>query len=448
MIPKAMRKRQVPLRLIAGSALALWTSSLRSPARVVSSPALNVRLSPSPLLVREGSAMNVAATICETFLYLPGGMFRWDEEAAVPLLAFETPGLVRGRRAGTTRLVAEPNFSMPSRAELRKLLDVEVLPARPFPANPAKEVVAAYYPWFSERYAPPTPRPRACELWSAYTPTLKPYDPQSEEALAQHIRMAKDGGLDAFAVSWFTNRLTFDFSYEELFTPCLAALARLAPRLGFKVHILYESHMNLLRWDGGWIPLKTAQDRERARRDAEADIRFLLGQLSPVEDEPAFFVYLAEAVGLAPEDWGQVFAAVRRDYPQARFYADTYNLDYVAAFDGLFDYGACFYESLMNQFASLAIRVKDYGPAKRFYATAGPGFDSRLYWGPSALLISRAEGSYYRQTWERALAARPDGVFITSWNEWGESTMIEPSKQYGYTYLDITADGVIRLKTK
>lgn len=390
--------------------------------------------------------MNVTATIPGTFQYLPEGLFRW-EEAAAPLLGeFEKPGLFRAHRAGKTRITAEPNFSMASRARLRKTVEVEVSPARSFPQNPAKEVVAAYYPWFSERYRPPAPRPQACELWSVYTPTLKPYDPQSEEALAQHIRMAKDGGIDAFAVSWFTNRLIFDFDYAKLFSPCLDALIRLAPGFGFKVYILYESHMNLLRWDGDWIPLLTAEDRARARRDAEADFRFLLGQIAPVEDEPAFFVYLAEAVGLRPDDWAAVFAAVRHDFPQARFYADTYNLAYLTAFDGLFDYGACFYESLMDQYDALAVRVKQAGAAKRFFATAGPGFDARLYWGPSTLLVPRADGAFYKYTWDRALAARPDGVFITSWNEWGESTMIEPSKQYGHAYLDITADAVVRLK--
>jgi hypothetical protein len=51
-------------------------------------------------------------------------------------------------------------------------------------------------------------------------------------------------------------------------------------------------------------------------------------------------------------------------------------------------------------------------------------------------------------TWEKALAARPDGIFVSTWNEWGESSIIEPAKQYGYKYIDATADNVIRFKTR
>jgi hypothetical protein len=410
---------------------------------------LRIRLSPNPLIVREGSLMNVAVTRPDTFFYLPGKMFRWDEDAVPPLTQFDKPGFVRGLRPGTTRIFVEPDFLMPARAKLRKYVDVEVRPAKSFPLSANKDVVAVYYPWFSERYNPPAPRPQNCENWTFFTPTIKPYDPQAEEVTEQHIRMAKDGGIDAFAISWFTNRLSFDFSYEELFTPLLENMSRIAPALNFKVHILYESHMNLCRWpQGDWVPLQTASEKARARRDAETDFNYLLDILSPAEDDPSFFVYLAEAVGLAPEDWKSVIDSVRQKYPQARFYADTYNLQYLRAFDGLFLYGGGFYEEVMNQYARMASSVKTYGPDKKFYASVGPGYDSTIYWGGSALVIPRHDGEYYQHTWDKTLAANPDGVFIATWNEWGETTVIEPSKQYGYKYIDLTADNVVKFKQK
>ena len=45
----------------------------------------------------------------------------------------------------------------------------------------------------------------------------------------------------------------------------------------------------------------------------------------------------------------------------------------------------------------------------------------------------------YRVLWQEAIAARPDYVLITSWNEWHEGSEIEPSVEYGSLFLDETA---------
>ncbi|MGH3000688.1 MAG: hypothetical protein ACRDNM_15435, partial [Gaiellaceae bacterium] len=45
------------------------------------------------------------------------------------------------------------------------------------------------------------------------------------------------------------------------------------------------------------------------------------------------------------------------------------------------------------------------------------------------LSISRArdDGTTYDNLWRAAIRARPDGITITSFNEWGEGTQIEPA---------------------
>jgi hypothetical protein len=411
---------------------------------------LRVRLSPDPVCLRVGSTMNLAVTLPVpfNFTYLPAGMFRWEEDAAEPLGVFTAKGEFTALREGTTRIAIEPDSSMPARSRLRKIVDVHISPARTFPSAPDKEVVAIYFPWFSERYTPIPPRPRAADQWSLLTPTVTPYDPQAEAVTKQHIRMARDAGIDAFCISWFTNRVKFDWDYDTLFAPLLANFARLAPRLGFKAYIHYESHMNLLVSDGNFTPLRTEAERARARSSAIADFDYLLNILTPVEDHPVIFAYLAEYVGLTPQDWKLVIDETRKKYPAALFYGGTFNLDYLQAFDGLYDFSAGYFQSTLDAYTPMAAAVKDYGADKKFYATVSPGFDPRIFWGPTSLLIPRGAGEYYQMTWERALAARPDGIFITTWNEWGESSVIEPAKQYGYQYIDTTADNVIRFKTR
>jgi transposase len=55
------------------------------------------------------------------------------------------------------------------------------------------------------------------------------------------------------------------------------------------------------------------------------------------------------------------------------------------------------------------------------------------------LFRDRADGAYYDAQWLAAIAARPDWVLVTSWNEWYENTQIETSELYGDAYVRSTA---------
>ncbi|HPP53067.1 MAG TPA: hypothetical protein PK777_08965, partial [Thermoguttaceae bacterium] len=54
------------------------------------------------------------------------------------------------------------------------------------------------------------------------------------------------------------------------------------------------------------------------------------------------------------------------------------------------------------------------------------------------LKASRFEGHSYALQWQAAIAARPDWVLITSFNEWHEGSEIEPSEQWGDRFIGIT----------
>jgi len=52
--------------------------------------------------------------------------------------------------------------------------------------------------------------------------------------------------------------------------------------------------------------------------------------------------------------------------------------------------------------------------------------------------VPRGGGEYYERTWRAALGSRPDIVLICTWNEWHEGTEIEPSREYGFSYVRMT----------
>ena len=51
---------------------------------------------------------------------------------------------------------------------------------------------------------------------------------------------------------------------------------------------------------------------------------------------------------------------------------------------------------------------------------------------------ARNNGATYHESWAGAIASNPDWITITTFNEWFEGAMIEPSVTYGNLYLDLT----------
>jgi hypothetical protein len=62
------------------------------------------------------------------------------------------------------------------------------------------------------------------------------------------------------------------------------------------------------------------------------------------------------------------------------------------------------------------------------------------------VVIPRGSGGFYAQWWDKVYKNDPDFVMICSWNEWHEGSEIEPSLEYGDTYLRLTKDYASRYK--
>ena len=87
------------------------------------------------------------------------------------------------------------------------------------------------------------------------------------------------------------------------------------------------------------------------------------------------------------------------------------------------------------------VQAQMAGNQRLFYASAGPGYNDTLIrpWNAQATR-ARDSGAYYDRMWQAALDSGVDAVTITSYNEWGEGTQIEPARPHvtinGTAYAD------------
>lgn len=290
-----------------------------------------------------------------------------------------------------------------------------------------KKTFAFYYPW----YGAPTGPSEEWVHWDTETPNIAHtpspvfedmgypggyYDSNDPLVVAQHIDWAKQAGIDGFIVSWWGQETFEDNALPVLF--------EVAEQKQFLLSIYYET---------------TADEGQTFD-----DIAYLLDLYGDhpaffnIEGKPVLFVYSRAIEQITLVGWQSVLGALRNAGYVLFAVGDGLNAATANVFDGIHAY------SLLGRTAtdiakvyltaSLIASLKN----KLFCVPVSPGYDDTAINEPGAI-IDRNDGRLYSFFWEIALAAHPDCVVPTSFNEWHEGTEIEPSREYGEQYLELTA---------
>ena len=262
-------------------------------------------------------------------------------------------------------------------------------------------VAIFYYPWYAtprvdgfwehwdqNGHRPPT------DVYSRFYPAGGPYSSADPTVLARQMAEISAAGVDQVIVSWWGRG-----SWEDSLLPSVLASAR-RHHLGVALHLEpYES---------------------RSASNVVGDLEYAnsLG----IRD-----VYVYRPEEMSVEDWIWVRS---QSPPGMRLFAGTQLVGWAAAahFDGLYTYD--FVSFGADKFARLCEQA--HAIHLLCAPSVGPGYDGRRAGEPPAGRGRRA-GQTYDLLWSAALAAEPDVVTITSFNEWGEGTQIEPAEPHkGY----------------
>jgi hypothetical protein len=305
-------------------------------------------------------------------------------------------------------------------------------------ASPA-EVLAFYYGWYGN--------PQVSGEWRHWKnvdsanqriegvtdyPAGGAYDSHDPAVVDRQAETARTVGISGFIASWWGRD-----SFEDRGMPLLLAAAA---KEGLAVSAYYE---------------KIAGDDAASRiKAAVSDIDYLLTRYGGdkvwlrASGKPVLFVYGRALHELSPADWQEVLAQVRRDQPGGVvLIADSLDPQLVSLFGGASTYnitGQTQHKSPpeIRAWAHTAYpkMVAAAGLGKISTVTVIPGYDDRNTGRPPPRPVTdRWGGETYRVLWQEAIAAAPDYVLITSWNEWHEGSEIEASVEYNSRILDETA---------
>jgi Glycosyl hydrolase family 71 len=301
---------------------------------------------------------------------------------------------------------------------LAALLALPLLALRPAPASPAPTATASpvpllayYYIWFDTR---------SWDRAKDDIPELGRYSSDDPAVMARHVEWAKRAGIDGFIVSWKSNP-TLNRRLEQL--------SRIASANRFKLVLIYEGldfHRN---------PLPA----EQVGRDlAEAADRYTRAPAFRLFDRPV--VVWSGTWKFSRAEVAQVVRPLR---DRLLILASEKDPEGVRRLAGLVD-GDAYYWSSADPLATPGYREKlaamertVHGQGGRWIAPAAPGFDARKVGGTK--VVDRRDGATLVSSLGAAMASAPDAVGLISWNEFSESSYVEPSRRYGRRYLDVLA---------
>jgi hypothetical protein len=312
--------------------------------------------------------------------------------------------------------------------------DAAAIVAKPVEKTNAMNVYAHWMPWFETNTSNPLNAGKWGYHWTManrnpdivtdgkrqiaahYYPLTGPYASGDEAILDYQCLLMKYSGIDGVMVDWYgvnsDNATALHKSNTE-------AMARAIRRAGLKMAIVYED--------------RTLEGVADAVTQARIDMRYLAETFFKqdyyvkVNGRPLLLVF-GPIKMLTPKEWYRTFSILGT---QPQFLVLNGHSSYANDAD---------YHTSQGEY--LWVNPKpDYSVAKNFETYIGgamPGFWDYYKEGGAGdgyTTYDAENGALFARQLQAAKSANLSWLQVSTWNDYGEGTTIEPTEEYGYRYL-------------
>ncbi|GCE19916.1 glycoside hydrolase family 99-like domain-containing protein [Dictyobacter kobayashii] len=299
------------------------------------------------------------------------------------------------------------------------------LTIQPMADDHGRPVLAFYYPWYNQQS---WNRAQMSDL-----PTIQ-YNSGDDITIDRQLDYAAGAGITGFISSWWGPADKTDVNFGKLLTH--------AATLDTQYHYHFASSLYI----ESDAPNLNSSDK-------------LVTALSYINNHysnsPYFFHWQGKPVlffwdplgnGRTLTQWSSIRQQVDPNR-QMIWSAEGVNTDLLSVFDGIHLFSAGWWGLQNNTMPQVdqgfRNQINAYNQAhntqKIWAAGVMPGYDdTRVPGRKGTFIVPRNNGATYTTSWNAAIASTPDWITITSFNEWFEGAMIEPSVTYGNQYLDLT----------
>lgn len=279
------------------------------------------------------------------------------------------------------------------------------------------------------------------DLRSHYHPLIGPYDSTDPALIECHLAQMKIAGIDGVVVDWYGVAEAFDFPANHKGSE---AVCDAVGRYGMQFAACYEDRVVKMLADQGLLGADGADGRLREDIAWLAKHWFAKPEYVKVDGRPLLLnfgpIHVTE-----PGPWAAAFEGLEQ---RPKFFALHHLWRKVGA-DGGFTW--IHWEPWKGEADDAKVRTGlersltlPSSDPKQVIASAVTGYHD-IYKQPNPRLDHRG-GKTLRQSLDVALASPVEIVQLVTWNDYGEGTMIEPTHEFGYTFLEIVQEASRRQK--
>ena len=263
------------------------------------------------------------------------------------------------------------------------------------------------------------------EIASHYYPLIGPYDSNDPHALECHVLLMKFAGIDGAIIDWYGIKDHYDYAAIHRNTNHLISYIKKA---GLSFAICYEDQTIKHLVNDGVLRESEALSHGQEVLRWMQDHWFVADEYAKIAGRPLLLVFGPQYFKGA--SWKELFSGL----PQSPYFYTLNSLQEGA--DGVFGWPPVHDDRVVSPAAWRAYLSQLY--EKGGVGTAFPKFHDiyeeagvRESYG----YLDDQEGAVFGETLELA-GARASLIQIVTWNDYGEGTIIEPTIEFGYRYLE------------
>jgi hypothetical protein len=270
------------------------------------------------------------------------------------------------------------------------------------------------------------------DIWSHYHPLIGLYDSSDPDLLECHLLQMKLAGIDGVIADWYGLGETADFPAIHKAT---RALFDASGRFGMKFAVCYEDRTIQMMLD--WKKLQPDQITNHLAQTTQwlQNEWFTKPQYLQFHGRPLLLnfgpIYLTDRAV-----WDAAFQTIPN---RPSFYA-LHHLWKKAGADGGFTW--IHYDPWQGTPTEETIRKRIHEVFTYFstnrnevIVSAYPGFDDD--YDQHLQSLDYRAGKTLQETLEVGMEGPWPLIQLVTWNDYGEGTMIEPTHEFGYTFLEI-----------
>ncbi|WP_188753657.1 glycoside hydrolase family 71/99-like protein [Parapedobacter defluvii] len=314
-------------------------------------------------------------------------------------------------------------------------------PAAPGKSNPM-EVWVHYMPWFEDKttsgngqwgqhWTMANKNPDIVDangkrqIASHYYPLIGPYASSNTDVLEYHFLLMKYAGIDGILIDWYGTRNLYDYAPIKRNTE---AIVEGLKKVGLKYAIVYEDQT--LR-DG------FESDAQRISQ-AKTDMKYLESNLFSdehyiqLDGSPLLLTFGPQVIN-SPANWSTVLGGL---VSKPAFFT-LYNHSHLA---NNTTYHNASGEYIWVDATPMETKYARKADVDRLIGGAYPGFNDYYKeggWGNPVLAdIDHENGALLDRLLQLANEEGVPYLQLITWNDFGEGTMIEPTVEFQYTFLE------------